>query len=77
MIGQYPAAAGVGYLIDTYGPWLCSLIAAALFSVGFGFFSLECAKTPGVGDLHVHSPQTSFYILTFLFLLCGLGTVNR
>lgn len=76
MVGQYPAAAGVGYLIDTYGPWLCSLLAAILFSVGFGLFSLECAKTPGVDDLLVHSPQTSFYILTFLFLLCGLGTVN-
>jgi len=76
MIGQYPAAAGVGYLIDTYGPWLCSLLAAVLFSVGFGLFSLECAKTPGVDGVLVHSSQTSFYILTFAFLLCGLGTVN-
>jgi hypothetical protein len=77
MIGQYPAAAGVGYLIDTYGPWLCSLIAAGLFSFGFGLFSLEISKTPGVDDLFHHLAQTSFYLLTFLFFLCGLATVNR
>jgi MFS family permease len=76
MMGQYPAAAGVGYLTDRYGPWLCSLNAAILFGVGFGLFSLECERTPAVDDLH-HSARTSFYLLTFFFLLCGFGTVNR
>lgn len=78
MVGQYPAAAGVGYLIDKHGPWLCSLLAAILFGTGFGFFSTECAKTPAAIDDKVeHGPQSSFYALTFFFLLCGLGTVNR
>ncbi|KZS99053.1 MFS general substrate transporter [Sistotremastrum niveocremeum HHB9708] len=73
MVGQYPAAAGVGYIVDQYGPWLCSLISAALFSLGFGLFSREIARVPS--DT-IDTPPFCFESLVFFFLLCGLGTVN-
>ncbi|KZV75744.1 MFS general substrate transporter [Peniophora sp. CONT] len=72
MMGQYPLAAVVGNLSDTYGPWLCSLIAAGLFSSGFGLFALEIAKTPD--DISVSS-HSSFQRLTLYFFMCGMGTV--
>lgn len=72
MIGQYPLAAFVGKIIDIYGPWFCSLVASVLFSFGFGFFSLEIAKTPD--DISQPS-ATSFHNLTFFFFMAGLGTV--
>jgi len=72
MMGQYPFAAFVGKVIDHYGPWLCSLVSAVLFSSGFGFFSWEIAKTPnGI----TQPSSTSFHNLTFFFFLAGLGTV--
>ncbi|KAF8969984.1 major facilitator superfamily domain-containing protein [Flammula alnicola] len=71
MMSQYPVAVIVGSLNDQHGPATCTLIAAALFSTGFGGFSWEIYNTPS--DLPVS--QASFYRLVFCFLLVGLGTV--
>ena len=73
MIGQYPFAALVGKAIDKYGPWSCSLASATLFSVGFGAFALEIAKTPD--DIALPS-KSSFERLTLFFFMAGLGTVT-
>ncbi|KAA1474901.1 MFS general substrate transporter [Dentipellis sp. KUC8613] len=72
MIGQYPFAAVVGKIIDSHGPWACSMISSVLFSFGFGSFAWEIAKTPD--DISQPS-QSSFHRLTFFFFLAGLGTV--
>jgi hypothetical protein len=72
MISQYIFAAPIGFIIDYYGPWSCSLASAALFSAGFGLFSSEIAKT--LDDITQPS-STSFHNLTFYFSLAGLGTV--
>ena len=73
MTGQYPFAALVGKVIDEYGPWACSLIASALFSIGFGLFAAEVANTP---DDIVEPSKSSFRILAACFFLTGLGTVS-
>ena len=71
-MNQYTVAALVGWVIDRHGPSLCSLIAACLFSCGFGVFALK---------VHIASrdppgpSQTSFYLFVFCFALAGLGTV--
>ena len=67
-MGQYPFAALVGKVIDRFGPWSCSLVAAVLLSSGFGLFSLEIAKAP---DNITQPSSTSFHNLTFFFFLAG------
>ncbi|KDR81505.1 hypothetical protein GALMADRAFT_239491 [Galerina marginata CBS 339.88] len=72
MMSQYPVAVFVGSLIDQYGPSWCSLIAALLFSSGFGGFALEVANAL---DSLSKPSQAVFLRLVFYFLLVGLGTV--
>ncbi|KIK97495.1 hypothetical protein PAXRUDRAFT_824888 [Paxillus rubicundulus Ve08.2h10] len=72
MAGQYPFAALVGKIVDYYGPWVCSLAAACLFSTGFGLFAWEIANTPG--DI-IQPSISSFYRLVFYFFVSALGTV--
>ena len=66
MMSQYTVAALVGSVIDRHGPSICSLIAACLFSCGFGVFAFEVHNGPS---------QTSFYRFIFCFALAGLGTL--
>ena len=73
MIGQYPFAAVVGKVIDRFGPWSCSLASSILFSLGFGLFALEIAKTPD--DITVPS-KSSFERLALFYFMAGLGTVT-
>lgn len=73
MMSQYPVAVLVGSITDSYGPSSCSLIAAVLFSTGFGALALEVKNTPD--DLSLPSQAAAFYRLTLSFLLIGLGTV--
>ncbi|KAJ7740720.1 MFS general substrate transporter [Mycena maculata] len=72
MAGQYPCTPLVGKLVDSYGPWLCSFVAAFLFPLAFGCFSYTV-------DQMLKSPtppsQVSVYILVLLFALAGFGTV--
>lgn len=71
MMGQYPFAAFVGWIVDYYGPWLCSLIASVFFAFSFGLFAREISHTP--------PPNTDTsgvaYRLTFCFFIAGLGAV--
>ncbi|KAF7322887.1 MFS general substrate transporter [Mycena chlorophos] len=72
MAGQYPLTPLVGSVIDHYGPWLCSLIAAILFTVAFGAFSWQSY------DILVDSQpptQLSVYSLVICFALAGFATV--
>ncbi|KAI0082743.1 MFS general substrate transporter [Panus rudis PR-1116 ss-1] len=72
MVGQYPLAPFVGKLLDRSGPRMCSFLAAVLFSLGFGLFSLEIAHTPD----EISQPSTSsFRRLTVYFALASFGTV--
>lgn len=72
MMSQYTVAALVGSVVDKHGPSICSLIAACLFSCGFGGFALEVHVT----HRNLSGPsQTSFYRFVFCFALAGLGTV--
>ncbi|KAL4068132.1 major facilitator superfamily domain-containing protein [Scleroderma yunnanense] len=73
MAGQYPVAALVGKVIDYYGPWACSLIAAGMLSTGFGLFAHEIAKT---SDDILSSRASSYHRLTLYFFICALGTVS-
>ena len=71
-MSQYTIAAIVGWVIDQYGPALCSLSAALLFGLGFGGFSWEVYQTPE----DITSPlYGAFYRFTFFFFFVGLGTV--
>ncbi|TDL27362.1 MFS general substrate transporter [Rickenella mellea] len=73
MVGQYPFAALVGKIIDYYGPWACSLASSILFSLGFGLFAREIAKTPD----DITAPSfSSFERLALFYFLAGLGTVT-
>ena len=72
MVGQYPLAPFVGKLLDHYGPRMCSLAAAVLFSFGFGLFSLEIANTP---DEITEASSASFKNLSVYFALASFGTV--
>ncbi|KIK97493.1 hypothetical protein PAXRUDRAFT_220299 [Paxillus rubicundulus Ve08.2h10] len=68
--GQYPFGAFVGRVLDYYGPWACSLVAACLFSTGFGLFAREIANTPD----DITQPSTSsFYRLVLYFFISSLG----
>ncbi|KAF8838329.1 MFS general substrate transporter [Paxillus ammoniavirescens] len=72
MSGQYPFAALVGKIVDYYGPWVCSLVAACFFSTGFGLFAWEITNTSG----EITQPPTSlFYHLALYFFVSALGTV--
>ncbi|KAF8902028.1 major facilitator superfamily domain-containing protein [Gymnopilus junonius] len=72
MMSQYPIAVFVGWLIDQYGPSLCSFLAALMFVSGYTAFAWEVdAISSGV----FQSSPTTFYHLSFYFLLIGLGTV--
>ncbi|KAI6140801.1 MFS general substrate transporter [Pisolithus tinctorius] len=72
MAGQYLFAAFAGKAIDYYGPWICSLASAVLFSTGFGLFAREIALTPV--DI-VTSSDSSYRRPAFYFLICAAGTV--
>jgi len=72
MVGQYPFAAFVGKLLDRHGPRACSLLAALLFSTGFGLFSWVIAHTP---DTIEKPSSASFRALAVCFCLSGLATV--
>jgi hypothetical protein len=72
MMSQYTVAALVGSVIDRHGPSICSLIAACLFSCGFGVFAFQVHNA----SRNLPGPsQTSFYLFVFCFALAGLGTV--
>ncbi|CAG7845890.1 SubName: Full=Related to carboxyl methyl transferase {ECO:0000313/EMBL:CCA77941.1} [Serendipita indica DSM 11827] len=71
MSAQYPLAAVMGSLLDTYGTWLTSLIAGILFSSGFGSFAYQLSKA---GRLPPGSANSPFRILVACFFLCGVGT---
>ncbi|KAH8106737.1 MFS general substrate transporter [Cristinia sonorae] len=72
MVGQYPFAAFVGKLLDRQGPRACSLLAALMFSAGFGLFSWEIAHT----SASLEKASTAiFQRLAVYFCLVGLGTV--
>ncbi|KAJ7470654.1 MFS general substrate transporter [Mycena latifolia] len=72
MAGQYPCTPLVGKIVDSHGPWLCSLLASLLFSLAFGCFSYQ------VDQMLQHpnqQSQSSVYVLVLLFALAGFGTV--
>ncbi|KAJ7273598.1 major facilitator superfamily domain-containing protein [Mycena haematopus] len=71
MAGQYPWTPLVGKLIDSRGPWLCSLIASLLFPLAFACFSSEVNR---MLEAPSEPPQT-VYLLVFLFGLAGFATV--
>jgi len=64
MSAQYPLAAVLGSLLDTYGTWTTSLLAGLLFSSGFGLFAFQL----GIPN---NSP---FKTLVICFFLAGVGT---
>ena len=72
MMSQYTVAALVGSVVDRHGPSICSLIAACLFSCGFGVFAFEVHNASRI----LPGPsQKSFYLFVFCFTLAGLGTL--
>ncbi|KAJ7940748.1 MFS general substrate transporter [Mycena leptocephala] len=71
MAGQYPCTPLVGKIVDSHGPWLCSLIASLLFSLAFGGFSYQVHYM-----LEATQPsQASVAALVVLFALAGFATV--
>jgi hypothetical protein len=70
MVGQYPFAAGIGKVIDHYGPWAASLMSSVLFSLGYGLFALEIVKAINT----TQTSQITLYQLTLYFFLAGCGT---
>lgn len=72
MMGQYSIVAFVGKLLDYYGAWACSLIAACFFSAGFGLFANEIANTP---DTITQPSISTFYNLVICFFIAAVGTV--
>ncbi|KAF8212358.1 MFS general substrate transporter, partial [Mycena galopus ATCC 62051] len=71
MAGQYPWTPLVGKIVDSRGPWLCSLIASLLFPLAFGCFSSQVHRmleTPS-------EPPQTVYLLVFLFAVAGFATV--
>jgi hypothetical protein len=72
MSGQYPVGAFVGKVLDYYGPWACSLVAACFFSTSFGLFAREIANTP---DDITHPSTSSFYRLVLYFFITSLGGI--
>lgn len=73
MVGQYPFAAIVGKILDTRGARTCSLIAAFMFSLGFGLFADEVADAPE----YPKAEETThvFRRMVVYFGMIGLGTV--
>jgi hypothetical protein len=83
MSAQYPLAAVMGSLLDTYGTWLTAGIGAILFSTGWGWFSYEVkhAKSALIGVpgqlISLASPgasQSIFRRLVVCYFMCGVGT---
>ena len=72
MVGQYPFAAIVGKVKDSYGARVCSLIASAMFILGFGLFAHEISQTPE--DIPAPS-LLSFWKLVLYFGTVGLASV--
>ena len=72
MVCQYPFAAIVGKVLDRYGARVCSLVACAAFTLGFGLFSYEICNTP---DDIPEASIFSFWRLTLDFGLVGLATM--
>ncbi|KAJ7774706.1 MFS general substrate transporter, partial [Mycena metata] len=72
MAGQYPCTPLVGKIVDSHGPWLCSLIASLLFSLAFGGFSYQVYQ---MIDPPMQPSQSSVYLLVLLFALAGFATV--
>ncbi|KAJ7219167.1 MFS general substrate transporter [Mycena pura] len=72
MAGQYPCTPLVGKIVDSYGPWACSLIASLLFSVAFGCFSFLVHR---MLEMPTPPPETSVYLLIILSGLAGIATV--
>jgi hypothetical protein len=73
MMSQYTAASVVGKVIDVYGPSICSLIAAALFTAAFAGFSAQIHFSPD--EPTAANSLAMFRGLTLAFLGAGLGTV--
>ena len=71
MAGQYPAAAVIGWILDRYGSWTCSFIAAVLFSTGFGLVSHEISVAP---EDVTEPSEAAFRRLVLYFFTAGLGT---
>ncbi|KAJ7905378.1 MFS general substrate transporter [Mycena olivaceomarginata] len=72
MAGQYPWTPLVGKLVDSRGPWLCSLIASLLFPLAFGCFSYQVRQ---MLDTPSEPPETAVYLLVLLFGIAGFATV--
>ncbi|KAJ6596781.1 major facilitator superfamily domain-containing protein [Mycena vulgaris] len=72
MAGQYPCTPLVGKIVDSHGPWLCSLIASLLFSIAFGCFSYQVQH---MLENQNQPSQASVYLLVLLFALAGFATV--
>lgn len=70
MMGQYPLAALTGKIIDRYGPSLCSVIAAILYSSAFSTFSYQ---VNAAGSESANSSVSTY--LTISFALAGMATV--
>ncbi|KAJ7046664.1 MFS general substrate transporter [Mycena alexandri] len=73
MAGQYPCTPLVGKIVDSHGPWLCSLIASLLFSLAFGGFSYQVHQM--LDTTSIQPSQISVYLLVLLFALAGFATV--
>lgn len=72
-MGQYPFAALVGKVLDTRGARTCSLVAALMFSLGFGLFAYEIADakdSPTEDDT-----MSVFRRMVVYYGMVGLGTV--
>lgn len=70
--GQYPFSALVGYVVDRYGPAICSLSAAALFSSAFALAARE-VHLAGLGVASTGGP--AFHRMILYFGMAGLATV--
>lgn len=73
MVGQYPFAALVGKVLDSYGARTCSLVAAMTFSIGFGLFAAEISGAPET--IPKESVVWAFRRMVAYFGMVGLGTV--
>ncbi|EAU88607.2 hypothetical protein CC1G_04313 [Coprinopsis cinerea okayama7 len=73
MMSQYTIASVVGKVIDTYGPAICSLVAAMLFTGAYAGFSVQIYFTPD--DPSPEQSKVMFHRLSLSFLCAGLGTV--
>jgi hypothetical protein len=67
MSAQYPLAAVVGSLLDTYGTWLTAAIGGVLFSSGFGAFAYSMSHSNSISG-------PPFKTLVACYFVCGVGT---